>query len=319
MLNSNHRSKNAHRIPKKCQALFGGPFGDYKFYCRKYTVFFGEYSLFAKNLLPGRALNTLRPMEIENLERSSIFRNFLKQEFMQRIRKNSRYSLRAYAKCLGASPSYVSQLLNSNKTISFERMEKFIEQLGYSPEKLNELLSNNQFVRHQQLRQDLFEVSSVWYYHAILELTHLKDFPGTIAWVANALHLSLSETKMAVETLVRLGLLKIEGNQWEDCFEFATINFEEQTTSEALRKYQVELLKLSRKAVEDIPAHERQHRSMIYAIDQELVPELHQSIREFILKTTQQLEQRSQQKDSVFALQVSSFPIFKESKNEDVK
>ena len=60
----------------------------------------------------------------------------------------------------------------------------------------------------KQISQDIYEVSSVWYYHAILELTHLDNFIGDMDWIAKQLSISVSEIKMAVETLCRLDLLK---------------------------------------------------------------------------------------------------------------
>jgi hypothetical protein len=46
---------------------------------------------------------------------------------------------------------------------------------------------------------------SDWYHFAILDLTRLDDFQPEPAWVSRKLGLTVSEVKIAVERLLRLG------------------------------------------------------------------------------------------------------------------
>lgn len=68
-------------------------------------------------------------------ETSEEFRVFLQNELEARIKKNSRYSMRAFAKALDMDSSLLSKILNSKRALSFSMTEHLISRLNLPPGK----------------------------------------------------------------------------------------------------------------------------------------------------------------------------------------
>src|ERR1017187_10325064 len=93
------------------------------------------------------------------------FRRFLQEELVQRIQKNSRYSLRSFARLLGIHPGTLSQILNNKRPLTKNAKEKIARKLGYSPEvfwKLEALetptANSTHDLKFRQLTLDAFQV-----------------------------------------------------------------------------------------------------------------------------------------------------------------
>lgn len=60
------------------------------------------------------------------------YRSYLKSEFENRIEKNSKYSLRAFARDLMVSPQFLSHILSGKKHISVSTAVQISEKLNHS-------------------------------------------------------------------------------------------------------------------------------------------------------------------------------------------
>ncbi|PIU00399.1 MAG: hypothetical protein COT74_05570 [Bdellovibrionales bacterium CG10_big_fil_rev_8_21_14_0_10_45_34] len=245
------------------------------------------------------------------------FRTFLQKELLNRCRKNPNYSLRSFAKSLSISPSALSAMLNSKRSITPKMKLRLGTNLGLQREEVLEMIAlqdGGQWHERQRLQLDTFAVISDWYHYAILELTHVQGFKGDPKWISCKLGITKSEVNIACERLVNLGLLEITSDhQWKDTSEngFITNAYDELTTA-ASKKLQKQMLELSIRALMELPLHSRSHSSITMAIDPDDLPEAKEKIKRFRRDLCSYFEKKKKRKQ-VFNLSIGLYPISKES------
>jgi uncharacterized protein (TIGR02147 family) len=261
----------------------------------------------------------VRPME-KQIETSGLrpqnFRIFLQQELVGRCQKNPKYSLRAFAKALSVGPSALSDMLNGKRTITKNMTERLGLALGLSPDHI-EAFFRDEFPSdfdsdkaiYRQHTLDTFAIISDWYHYAILALMRVKDFKPTSAWVAKSLGISKPEANLAIERLVRVGLLRKEKDgKWLDTTGGFSTNINGNLTSAANKKLQKQILELAIKALEEVPSELRDYTSMTMAIDPKYLPEAVEKIKKFRRGLAQFLEERSEP-TAVYNLGISLYPL----------
>jgi len=249
------------------------------------------------------------------------FRLFLQQELIDRCRRNSKYSLRSFARTLGIGPSALSDMLNGKRTITLASIEKLGLALGLNPQEISHyqraikktndsIFKQQALLDFQQLSLDTYSIISDWYHYAILELMKLKDFKNETNWIAKSLGITKSEANAAVERLVRVGLILINKNgRWTDTSSgFSTNIIDSKITSAASKKLQKQILEMSINALENLPADIRNHTSMTMAINIRDLPEAINKIKEFRRELCAFLE-RNDDATHIYQLGLSLFPI----------
>ncbi len=163
-------------------------------------------------------------MNSQNCENKFNSRQFLVNELERRCRENPRYSLRAFAKALGVSPSALSLILAGRRGLSRELASEVSKKLGLDPLKEKSFIQNSlrrgkpisiDLANFNQLALDKFATIADWYHFAILSLIETKDFKPKIPWIASRLGISEGEARAAVDRLVRLEVLCIESPRWK--------------------------------------------------------------------------------------------------------
>ena len=250
------------------------------------------------------------------LPKAGDFRSLLQEELIARCRRNSSYSLRSFAKSMGISHSALAEMMNGKRKITKNSIEKLGLTLGLSFDDIIQFqgishigISAPQISNYQQITIDQFAVISDWYHFAILELIKIKDFPHTTADFSRALGISRSEANIALERLLRVGIIEQtkEGHYSEMNGGFAT-NISENLTSIGSRKLQKQILEQSIEALMNVSIEQRNHTSMTMAIDPKLIPEAISRIKKFRRELTEFLEASGDAKE-VYQLSLSLFPI----------
>lgn len=171
-------------------------------------------------------------MSTQNYENEFIVT--LRKELTERISRNPKYSLRAFARDIGLHPSRVSQILNGKQGLSTVMAKQVATKIGFSNEEtkrfcqlatylharsknLKELAYSDLQVADQAasnhlLKEDAWEYISRWYYVVIQELCCNKKFVFTIKNIMSCLALSEIEVIDALERMVRLNILRLENN-----------------------------------------------------------------------------------------------------------
>src|SRR4051812_27150350 len=70
------------------------------------------------------------------------FRSFLQNELLNRVRRNPRYSLRAFARMLQVESSALSKILRGKRGISTSMLVKLSKNLGLGPAEIEKFQSS---------------------------------------------------------------------------------------------------------------------------------------------------------------------------------
>ncbi len=237
------------------------------------------------------------------------FKNILQQEFLRRGAKNPRYSLRSYAQFLGIHHSTLSGLLSGKRPITKKAASTLSLKLGIYPDNFIKK-DNFSLSKHEFLEEDIFNRISEWYFDAILELSKIKSFDFTVPNISHYLNMNEVQVSIAIETLLRLNLLKKTKNGFKIVHENSTNLSSNEKTSAAMRKYQRSILDKSVEALESVDRKNRDHTSTTLAIRKSDLPKAKQIIKDFRYKLTTLL-QENDNFDEVYQLQVSLFPLGK--------
>ncbi|MGZ4731097.1 MAG: DUF4423 domain-containing protein [Terriglobales bacterium] len=153
-------------------------------------------------------------------------RQRLEQEFRMRREKNPRYSLRSFARFLGADHSVISQILRAIRRTPPSQIRKWGRKLKMFPEEAaayiaaEHLPDDAETSRLEQLRHWTAEGLSLatrpvhW---QILRLSRMLGFHADCRWLAKKINVSVDEVNLALARLLRLRLLQVSASgRWKD-------------------------------------------------------------------------------------------------------
>lgn len=232
-------------------------------------------------------------------------RENLENEFIRRREKSSSYSLRAYARFLDVDPGSLSRFLRGEKIFSEKNLLRMSLQIGASDQELHTLF-------HQSgvkfLDQSSYEVTSKWYYLAILECFDLDEFEASPKWLARKLNLSAPIVQVAINNLLRVGLLEIsEEGSWVRVFNQTSSSRNEDVDEIALRNLQKTHLDLARHSIDFANAKTKSHSSLTTAIDPQIIPKIKEEIRKFRKRINEIAMNQSEKKSDIYCLQINWF------------
>jgi uncharacterized protein (TIGR02147 family) len=244
------------------------------------------------------------------------FKSVLQEELVSRTRKNSSYSLRAFAKSLGLTSSALSEMLNGKRAITYKSIEKIGIRLGMSLNKINSYkvssTSKNESQGSASFRQiniDQYSVISDWYHYAIIELLKVKGMQSNSNWISRSLSITRSVANIAIDRLVRLKLIEWKDkNQLVDTSSGFSTNISENLTSNGSKQLQKQILEQSIDALMNVPLELRNHTSMTMAINPKHLPEAIVRLTKFRRELCEYLESQGDPLE-VYQLSLSIFPI----------
>lgn len=149
---------------------------------------------------------------------------------------------------------------------------------------------------------------SVWHHYAILELIQIQGFQTDSRWIANTLGIAVGDVNIALQRLLRLGLLEMAGpNRWRD--KSGDAEFQSAALTEGARnQISQEIHELAVEAIRRIPSQYGGHRQMMIAVDSRKLPRLKVLTGEF-MKELRSLVSESDTKDDVYQVEISFFPV----------
>lgn len=256
-----------------------------------------------------------------------IYQRYLRDAYESRKARNLNYSLRAFARDLGVASPKLSQYLNGECGISAQRAAALAEKLRLSNAetelficsaeaahsrhpasraKAAKRLKELQADTFSRINMEKFHLIRDWYHLAILELTELKSFQSDVAWIARAIGIEESRVKEAVDRLERLGLLNTSTSRWTQLE--ADFETPPEFSSRAIREYHKQMLGLVEKRFETVPLEKRELGSVVFAVDETLVPELKKLVRKF-QRNVAMLVEKSPTRDALYALNTQLMPL----------
>ena len=251
---------------------------------------------------------------------SQDFHGLLEREFLEKKQRNSRYSLRAYARFLDLEPSYLSKILKGRRQITPKLIDRLSPKLQISSETAKEMKTkvhqmkalrsgqaNTPSKKFKELSEEQFTPISDWYHFAILELTYLPDFQEDETRIGKQLSIPPSLAKRALEQLERTKLLKRDENHNLVCSGSNTTTTNT-FSAEPFRNLQRGLLNKAIYALDFVPFDKRDHSSYTLAIDESMIPLAKSMIKNFRRTLASTLEQSSE-KNAVYNLNIAFFPL----------
>jgi uncharacterized protein (TIGR02147 family) len=258
----------------------------------------------------------------------ALYRDLLSNELANRCETNSAYSLRAFAKSLTVDPGALSRILSGKQSLSYKMAKDISTKLDLTPSQQKQFFKSvNKEQESRKLKRaqipidlekseykgddlsiDYFRVIADWYHTALMELTFVKGFKGEARFISRQLGISVTEAKLALERLVKLGLLEKKGKKFIKVKAKLSTTDRHLSTS-ALRKNQKQLLEKSIYSLENDPIENRNHTNMMMAIDAKKIKMAKKMIREFQMSLCNYLEAGKQ--DKVYNLSISLIPLSK--------
>ncbi|MGK5089752.1 DUF4423 domain-containing protein [Bdellovibrionota bacterium FG-2] len=127
--------------------------------------------------------------------------------------------MRAFARKLGIHAPALREILNGRRKVSKKLLTKIAESLpgeSVKIKELSQLLSpkkartghpDRSRARYIQIDPDRFHTIADWYHFGILSLAETPTFKADPKWIAAVLHINEKAAKVALDRLLRLGLL----------------------------------------------------------------------------------------------------------------
>lgn len=253
----------------------------------------------------------------------------MRNELEKRSTLNPRYSLRAFARDLDLSPSHLSGILNGKYGLSRQGAIYIARKIGLSRteteffvQSVESVHGRSQLTRKaaleklvqlktkkipHQLKLDQFRVIADWFHFAILQLTYLKSFKPTFAWVAKALGLQEIHVSEAIERLRRLNMLQIKDGQWHLIEGTTETDFN--IPSEAVKTFHTQLIEKSKQALRFQSIDDRDFRSTILSIRKDRIFEAKAALKKLHAEFCEEISGDLTDKDQVYCLSTQFFSL----------
>ncbi len=265
------------------------------------------------------------------------YREILQEEFVRRRKKNSSYSLRAFARDIQITPTRLSQVLRGRQGLSKAAADQIADRLGFSSfmkayfcahvesehgrnpsaraAAQKELVRLGNQIHRKQLPRKEIELLSHWYYQSILELTQLKNFRSDEAWIARVLNVDRLEIRIALRTLKDLGLLTENNGTLKSIPATSMGPSSREKRSEALRNNHLELNSLARKMIEKPLSKEKGILTQTISMDVSKLDEFKQKIIQFSREFAHESDLLAN-KEEVYCLYMQIFPLSQARENK---
>lgn len=261
------------------------------------------------------------------------YRDVLNHEFLIRKSNNSRYSLRAFARAIGISPSRLSDALLRRSGLSEKKAEEIADALKFCPDKKNwfcDLVNSKHARKHSEreaakerlklyplpdslISSEKIKQISDWYYFAILEIAALVDFECTVASISSRLHMSSAQVQKALKTLNLLGLVIEESGVWKTNSDFNHTTTDVPSTD--LQNIHLQLIHKSVDALKNQPVVERDFSSVMMTFSADQLLEAKDEIKKFRRYFNKKF-QSTKKESLVYCLNIHFFNLEKESVRE---
>jgi transcriptional regulator with XRE-family HTH domain len=240
------------------------------------------------------------------------FRLFLQSELARRCTRNSQYSLRAFAMHLDVDHSTLSQWLRGRRPMTVRSIESIGQALRLPASTIERYV--DQARREPEdtepasvLTGDTVSAIADWYHFAILELTHLGEFRPDSRWIARVLDVSVDEVNVALQRLIRLGLLDmVARDRWVDTAGDARATLQS-LQPETIDARQTSTARLSASASRLVPVTYREQTSITMAISSTSLPRAFEIVSGFRQQLVDLLTEG--EPDDVYQFEIALFPV----------
>jgi len=260
------------------------------------------------------------------------YRLVLKEEFSRRLQLRRPYSMNAFAREIGLSSARLSEVLQGKQGLSRKVAEKIAGRIDLGGEEAEAFcdLVDMEHARSREQRdqararveerwldrdyrsvqQDVFSAISDWYHFALLRLLETRRFRESPEWIARSLSITPMEAQLAIDRLLRLGLLERDsGGKLRPSSDFVSTT--DGVPSQAIRSFHAQVLRKALSALEEQGVERRNFSANILAVQRADLPKAKEALRRFRRRFTKDYA-RPGRADSVYCLSVQLFDLTQE-------
>ncbi len=262
------------------------------------------------------------------------YQTFLQDLFSSKVSQRN-MSLRGFARIAGISHSYLSRVMNSQKTLSIASASKISQILDMTPEEeahLMRLVARDQLAENsrsgQQLRArilktkrspqnkvtlDNFKAVAEWHHFAILALLNTKEFRGTGRWIGERLGIPHEIAKESFERLVKLGFIRKENGKYV-AMNDGDIETPHDVASQAVRENHRQHLHLAGLALTSLPPEQLEFQNASIPMNKADIPKAKKRLRLFMDAFIRDLEKNPG--EEVFQVNLQFYMLSKNSEKD---
>lgn len=261
------------------------------------------------------------------------FREYLKDYYEYHKDSTSYFSFRYFSKKAGfASPSWLKFIINGERNLTEDGIERFIGALGMQKDEADyfralvkfnqaktELEKNEHFKALMALSagpefkfidKAQYEYYSKWYYSAIRELVTLPGFQEDSTWIASRLRPAIepSQARKALKLLKRLGFLRYnDENKLVQADPAITTG--DEVNSLSIRNFHRQMIGLAQESIERFPRDLRQISSLTMGISEACFQHLKARLVEFEHEIMEIVSKSNDSSDRLYQLNFQFFPL----------
>jgi uncharacterized protein (TIGR02147 family) len=258
------------------------------------------------------------------------YREFLKDFFEEKKKRNPYFSYRVMGKRVGIDASHLVKIFQKQRHIGtplINELARFCELKDRDAQYFSALVHFNKAksdadakvyyekllelkgIRSIQLEKNQYEFYSKWYYSAILNLLEFYPFTNDYKALSQKLSPSITETqaRRSIVLLENLGLIKRD----KDGPFYLTnklITTGEHCRSVLVRAYQEETIKLASEALQNHPREKRNISTVTITISEKNLDIINDIIKEFREELLRYAE-AEKNPDQVYQLNIQLFPL----------
>lgn len=256
------------------------------------------------------------------------YRKYIEREFRRRCRRNSLYSLRAFARDLEISASKLSEVLRGKCGLSASAAEKLCVHLKLSEVEtkhfviLVEAEHSRNSTRKAQARDLLkrfqahhgygeldierFKIISDWQHLALLELMELENYESDLEWMSQKIGLDIFLVSESLERLEKFELIEIKDGKYRPTG--ANLSVSTDIPVREMREFHLQMMAKATESVDNGRIEERDVSHMIFAMDEKDFPRAQEALKKFRREFATTL-QKNTTKNSIYSLGIQFIPI----------
>lgn len=239
---------------------------------------------------------------------SYYYKEILEASFLDKCKKNPRYSLSAFARSIGLSQGYLSKIFSGQNKLSLEKSIVVAEKLGLEKEDKEKFFISASLDRDSEnltLTNSFSCMIENPLYHLILNTLKLDDFKTDIDSISKKINCDKTIVQSFLDKLLELELVKCENGEWKRCFH-KTISHD-QVAPESQKSFHKNVLKKAILSLDKYPSEQRNITGITMAIDPNQIELAAKEISRFREKMRKILKDGN--KTEVYHLEVGLFPL----------
>ncbi len=231
--------------------------------------------------------------------RKNKYREILKDIFVQKISKNPCYSLRAFARDLDISVSYLSEVLTSKKTLKPSYIDQVISKINLDEE--SAIIFRESCLFENQGKSTLKEISKEDFndindplVFALLSTFFLEDFVNDVMWISQRLRISQEKCHQLIQALVEKDILEIKDGQISrKSLNYIVKNF---SNPQKLREFHKKCLTQIDQSLTNMPSEKIHLNHLCFAINPDKISTFREKTNKY-LDEIEKLMETGPQKD----------------------